>query len=632
MSTSFRGWVVLPSFVAVCLTLTAPISGKAQNTEPVAINQAPGTTIVLSPRSDPAASSNFVWTKDKRLLVLEAADRVFFPTNAGVIYLVIMNCGPEDKGLYECWLGGEVREAWQVDVQPIEGNITGKEGQTVMMYCSDDPFDSYKWYRDDEELYDEAGHILGSTSNQLTIMDLRLSDKGRYTMRTRYDPVRENAVWNLDVTEIITPPQIRNFLCTYSGDDVTFRVDAEGKYLSYQWYWQGQIIEGATTNTLEYKNAATNANAGYYNVTVWNSAGAVSSPPPGLLFTKPVIPGTYKGIFQGNDFDTTGFFTFTLSQTTRSYSGAIVIGSHRYPFSGTFTKDHKASKKLSTAKGPTGLTLQLLSVNKRPAVTGTIYFGDRAVPCRGYQAAYSSRNPAPQAGKYTLAFSNPYPVELGKDPNGNGFASVRVDKSGNVQLSGVTADGATFSYSRALLSKDGHWPLYVPLYKDRGYMVGWLTITNQSCNSIPGEISWLKTPFNAKYYPGGFSFKLETIGSTYTTVEIPRVAQAPLVAAMIPFTKGTATFTGGDMFLDDQAVWDFVKVYVPVPRTIEAQCGSWKLSVDIKADNGTISGTFMNYVGRTIPLRGILMQQQGGALGYFISKNLSGYFALEGNP
>jgi hypothetical protein len=105
---------------------------------------------------------------------------------------------------------------------------------------------------------------------------------------------------------------------------------------------------------------------------------------------------------------------------------------------------------------------------------------------------------------------------------------------------------------------------------------------------------------------------------------------------MVPFTTATAAFTGGDMFSEDLAIYDFVKVYVPSPDTIEAQSGGAKLSLKINAHNGKLSGTFLNHAGRLRPIRGILLQEQRWALGYFLSEKppgyfLSGYFALVPN-
>jgi hypothetical protein len=435
-----------------------------------------------------------------------------------------------------------------------------------------------------------------------------------------------------------TPPMIIDFLYRYAGDSVTFEVVATGGDLHYQWFWQGQAIEGATGSTLTYTNAAVSANAGYYTIYIWNSLGDVWAPGTGLLFTKPVVTGTYKGVFDGEDPNATGFFTFTLSQSRRSYSGFLVIGNRRLPFSGAFSKAQISEAKIPLRKGtPDYLILQLLSADRVPGVSGEIFFtgdaGDRLVAVRGYRESYNSKNPPPQAGKYTMAFHNPSATYLGASPDGNGYASVLVTRSGGVGISGRTADGAPIVYSRGGLSKTGECPVYASLYGNRGYMVGWLAFTNSSTGSLSGDVRWHKGRFGSSY-PDGFVQDLQIVGSSYHTVEVQRDWRRPLTAAWIPFTTATATFTGGEMFSPETAVWDFVKVYTPTPNRIWAQGGPEKLYLEVNPLNGKLSGNFRNHAGRQRPLRGILLQEQGGALGYFLSGKssdnfLSGYFAIE---
>lgn len=94
------------------------------------------------------------------------------------------------------------------------------------------------------------------------------------------------AVDNIALQAGAAPPQIATAPSTQEvteGDAATFTVVATGDGLAYQWY-KGQgtnkvAISTATSSTYTI-NPVTAADAGFYSVTVTNSAGSISSPTP----------------------------------------------------------------------------------------------------------------------------------------------------------------------------------------------------------------------------------------------------------------------------------------------------------------------------------------------------------------
>ncbi len=108
-----------------------------------------------------------------------------------------------------------------------------------------------------------------------------LSDTGSFTVVVNAGP------------RIIQPPQSQT---VDPGSNVTFTVTASGtEPLSYQWLFNNQPLDGATSSSLALTNV-TGANAGSYAVSVSNVLGAVTSisatltvivAPPGI--TAPVI-------------------------------------------------------------------------------------------------------------------------------------------------------------------------------------------------------------------------------------------------------------------------------------------------------------------------------------------------------
>src|SRR5207253_992298 len=98
-------------------------------------------------------------------------------------------------------------------------------------------------------------------------------------------------------------------------------------------------------------------------------------------------------------------------------------------------------------------------------------------------------------------------------PAGDGFGTVKVDSGGHIQWSGVLADGTKVS-QKTMLSKDGVWPLYVPLYNGGGSLLSWIKFDDGAAG---GPVVWLK-PRGAltKYYPAGFTNAVLAVGSLYT--------------------------------------------------------------------------------------------------------------------
>jgi hypothetical protein len=84
-----------------------------------------------------------------------------------------------------------------------------------------------------------------------------------------------------------------------------------------------------------------------------------------------------------------------------------------------------------------------------------------------------------------------------------------------VKLSGVLADGTKITQS-SQVSDDGTWPLFVPLYKGKGLLMGWISFANRSSDDLHGAVNWIKQPdLLSHYYPSGFALAGDALGSIY---------------------------------------------------------------------------------------------------------------------
>ena len=81
--------------------------------------------------------------------------------------------------------------------------------------------------------------------------------------------------------EITHSPQAPGLI--FGGQTVTLLSQAEGKYLSYQWYKNGQPIVGATDDRFVIQDVNKTQHDGNYSLRVSNDFGTVTTRPPPLM-------------------------------------------------------------------------------------------------------------------------------------------------------------------------------------------------------------------------------------------------------------------------------------------------------------------------------------------------------------
>jgi len=264
--------------------------------------------------------------------------------------------------------------------------------------------------------------------------------------------------------------------------------------------------------------------------------------------------------------------------------------------------------------------LQLVATNNTAQVFGSISSDEWTSDLQGNLLFYSSKNLFPRQGKFTLSLQGTNAISPGR-PNGAGLGVIRIVGSGLAAMSGLAGDNTPIAQTCGL-SKTGDWPLYVPLYKGRGLLLGWLHVTSQAKSSIQGEaVFWLKTAGPDRYYPDGFLKTLQAQGSTYNLTP---------GGGLLSFTRGVAAFGGGDLFSQDLVIWDFVRVNQPRTNVFTAEQSFERLSLSLNRGNGMFSGRFVDLTtGLGAPIRAIVLQQQNTAPGFFLSTNTSGFFILQ---
>jgi hypothetical protein len=321
--------------------------------------------------------------------------------------------------------------------------------------------------------------------------------------------------------------------------------------------------------------------------------------------------GTYNGLFfeQAEVRNASaGSFTATIT-SGGTFSGRLSMGKSKLSFSGRLNTSGPTVINLPR-KGATALTLTLSSDGHSDELSGLVTDGQWTAKFRGDRATFDAvSNPSPFAGTYTLVI----PGQDGSptSPEGHSYGTLRVDAGGNVRFAGALADGTKVSQG-TVISKDGLWPLYVPLYSGGGLLLSWQEFTNQSGLDITGLIDWIKQPdIKSHFYANGFTNECETSGSIFAS------------------STNVVGFTSGSVLLDGGNLPDVVSAFVTIVNNKAADPAS-KLSVTFSPTTGLFKGKVIDpSSGKPLSFGGAVLQKLNGGYGYSLGTTRSSKTVVE---
>ncbi|SPE60417.1 conserved exported hypothetical protein [Verrucomicrobia bacterium] len=404
------------------------------------------------------------------------------------------------------------------------------------------------------------------------------------------------------------------------------------------------IINGSGTVTPNYNGqtlqvgqvyAMTAQPASGFLFSSWTGGSPATNPVGAVVFTMenglvlvanfvpnplPAMAGSYAGLFYDTNavlsqnsgfnrelFQDSGFFTATLT-SKGSFSAKFQLAGKPYAFTGQFSAAGTFSTNILRHLLPT-LTISLqLDLGDR-VVTGQISDGIEVAELETVRAVYSSSQPAPESGKkYTVIIAGS--AKPFAQPGGNGFGNLSVDGAGNVLLSGTLGDGMRVS-QKTFVSGQGTWPLFVPLYGGGGAIFGWMTFSNTPAGELGGALTWLKPPQpHNQFYPAGFTFETEAIGSLYSVSTGSRV---------LSFSQGQVVLQDGNL---RQSITN--RISIDANNKVTSQ-GPNKMSLSITAPSGLFRGSTVDpFTGRALSFSGALLPQQNFGAGFFLGTNVSG--------
>jgi len=146
--------------------------------------------------------------------------------------------------------------------------------------------------------FNDTNNLSNATNSTLTLTNLQSTNAGGYSVRvTDSLGVVTSIVASLT---ILLPPAITTQptnATVIAGINATFSIVATGTApLSYQWYFNTNILLTSATNATLLITNVDITRAGFYSVVVTNIAGSVSSTFATLTVDRPPVPGSYATV------------------------------------------------------------------------------------------------------------------------------------------------------------------------------------------------------------------------------------------------------------------------------------------------------------------------------------------------
>jgi hypothetical protein len=431
------------------------------------------------------------------------------------------------------------------------------------------------------------------------------------------------------VPEVLVQPLTQT---NFVKGSVTFSAVVVGAVpLKLFWEKNGVKIPGANSAKLTLSNLKTN-NVGGYSLVASNAYGETESAVVALVLVTNLFPnltGNYYGLFAEPNarFQSSGFATLSLNSLGK-FSAKILNAGGSYSFTGALSGVGWGSNVVArgAALPPLTVVMNLNMTNSTNEILGTVSAGTNwTADLQMDRAAFSATNHYTNAGTFTMVFAS---TNTGaQSPGGNGFGTVKASSAGMISITGFLPDNTGIAPAAVGVSKSGWWPLYVPLYGRFGSLIGWIDFTNHGFNildwtnpapaSLVGSnLFWFRTNADGKLYAHGFTNQFNADGSAFAPANS---------AAFLGLPSLVAYLSGGDLSGAES------NSLTPAANGKLTASGSGipGLTLNLSPSTGQIHGTFADPSQRApVQIKGILLQDQTNAAGFFLGPTNSGLFLL----
>ena len=339
--------------------------------------------------------------------------------------------------------------------------------------------------------------------------------------------------------------------------------------------------------------------------------------------TNPYAPvaGKFNGLFYETNevrHGSSGFFTLTATERG-TYSARLLSGGWKLSASGQIDLIGRATNSVPR-KNTNALNVTWnVALDGSDTLSGSVSNGSWLAMLNGDRAVFTKTNPCTHAGKYTFLLPGlPGAVLV---PGGTSYGTVSIDSNGVATLKGYLSD-KTGAAQKISLSKNGEWPLYIPLYSGKGSLLSWIAFTNRVTDDFNGLLNWSKPSLaTVKFYPLGFATNQNVaVGARYA---------APVgTNKILRLTTGELTLNGGNLAANHANAFDLGLG----GRVTNLEPSA--LTVTFTTASGLFKGSLTptNAGARAIAFSGAVLQKGTNAAGYFLGTNQSGTVRLQVAP
>jgi len=341
----------------------------------------------------------------------------------------------------------------------------------------------------------------------------------------------------------------------------------------------------------------------------------------------PSLAGVYNGLLENIDPDIANVGPITLKIAINgSFSGKVTLGGASHSFTGLFPANGVAAAIIIDRKPPLNdltLTLLLDVANGTRQVTGSITDGNFTSDIQLDRAGYNATTnllPGGLIGKYTALL---LPTETTSGvPQGDGYATVTVSKTGGIVLAGKLANNVGITQS-SVFAGNNVWPLFVSLHASKGYVAGLVTFETDLGNSdLDGFLSWVKPLTTGTFHPAAFDTNLTFLGSKW---EVPFKGQTAIAVA------GTTPNLSFNATEGNLAAPIFQTITLDSANKFIIPTNAAKLKLTLTTTSGVLMGSFVDGT-KTRTLSGVLLQDWNSGSGFFSGTTESGLFEVEQSP
>ena len=380
-------------------------------------------------------------------------------------------------------------------------------------------------------------------------------------------------------------------------------------------------FNGGTDGAFPYAGLIQGDDAFFYGTTAFGGAKL-----HGTVFRFGIFPaGTYNGlVIQTNAPTLASSGSLTLSLiATGSFTAKLTVGGVFSAFKGQFDGTGNATNTVARKNlNSLQLILQLSEAGGTNQVIGTVSDGVFTSQLLADLGGFGKSFRCPFAGKFNFVVPPVDPTDPDL-PQGYGYGTLTVSRTGRGSLRGVLGDGTKIS-GVAPVSLLGTWPFYNLLYSKKGFSLGRIAFT--STNVIDAALDWQKPPVPTdRFYSGGFTALVSLVGAGYL-----RPNSSTNSADLSVAGTNVVTLGGGNLvsnIVKTVVVDALGNVTVPAP-------GSDQLALFVVSTSGLFGGSFVDLAINKKPIffNGQLVQTNHFGGGLFLGTNETGFVTIMPSP